>query len=179
MRAPTGTLLRAGLTAIVSLALVAGCTDDPEPGTLKTPTATPTSTTASPTPTTPEAQIEATMRAYFEAANQMFQTGDVEAVRRFSVPACPCRKITRYVERIFNGGGEFRGTKYSDLHLRVHDLAGGTAVVEATANVSAYKVVDGSGKIVEDSDGGKLHTDYSMVKGEGDTWIIGNAFDLG
>jgi hypothetical protein len=61
----------------------------------------------------------------------------------------------------------------------VHDLAGGTAVVEATATVSAYKVVDGSGKIVEDSGGGKLHTDYSMVKGEGDAWIIGNAFDLG
>jgi hypothetical protein len=179
MRAPTGTLLRAGLTAVVSLVLVAGCTDDPKPGTLKTPTATPTSATASPTPTTAEAQIEATMRAYFEAANLMFQTGDVEAVRQFSVPSCPCRKITRYVERISKGGGEFRGTKYSDLHLRVHDLAVGTAVVEATATVSAYKVVDGSGKVVEDSDGGKLHTDYSLVQGEGDTWIIGNAFDLG
>ncbi len=65
MRAPTGTLLRAGLTAIVSLALVAGCTDDAEPGTLKTATATPTSTTAAPTPTTPEAQIEAAVRAYY------------------------------------------------------------------------------------------------------------------
>ena len=104
MRAPTGTLLRAGLTAVVSLALVAGCTDDPKPATLKTPTATPTSTTASPTPTTPEAQIEATMRAYFDATNNAIKTGDVTELKSFSSSGCPCRKVVKSITKHLRPG---------------------------------------------------------------------------
>ena len=72
---------------VLGLALVAGCSDEPKAGTIKPPRSTPTTSSASPTPTTPEAQIEATMRAYFAAANRMFETGDVAELRTFSVPA--------------------------------------------------------------------------------------------
>ena len=64
MRAPTGTLLRAGVAIILGLAVVS-CTDEPDPGTIKSPSPTPSSSSASPTPSTPEAQIEAAVRAYY------------------------------------------------------------------------------------------------------------------
>ena len=54
-----------------------------------------------------------------------------------------------------------------------------TGLAEVTAKVSAYKVVDGDGKVIENSPGGQLHTDYSLVHREGASWIIGNAVDLG
>ncbi len=75
MRAPAGTLLRAGLALVLGLALVS-CTDDPKPGTLGTPTATPTSSTPSPTPSTPEAQIEAAVRAYYAELTHGIQTSN-------------------------------------------------------------------------------------------------------
>src|SRR3954470_20944028 len=104
MRTPTGTLLRAGLTAVVSLALVAGCSDDPEPGTLKTPTATPTSTTASPTPTTPQAQIEAAVRAYYAELTKAAQTLDTTEIAKRSTKGCPCYGVVRGIDEIRRKG---------------------------------------------------------------------------
>ncbi len=65
VRTPTGTLLRAGLGVVLGLALVAGCSDEPKAGTIKPPRSTPTTSSATPTPATPEAQIEAAVRAYY------------------------------------------------------------------------------------------------------------------
>ncbi len=177
MRTPTGTLLRAGLTAAVSLALVAGCSDDPKPATLKTPTATPTSTTASPTPSTPEAQIEATMRAYFEATNNAIKTGDVTELKSFSSMGCPCRKVVKSIIKTVEAGGRFEGLRYDVQRISVHDVDGNTGLAEVVAHLPPYKVFDGDGAVTEDSPGGKLHTDFSLVR-SGDRWIIGNALNL-
>ena len=165
---------------VLGLALVAGCSDEPKAGTIRPPRPTPTTSSASPTPATPEAQIKATMRAYMVAANEMFTSGDVKALRAFSVRACPCREITRYVERVANRGGEFRGAAYKRVVIRVHGVDAGTGLAEVSAQVPPYKVFDGKGKVIENSPGGKLHTDFSLVQqpGEG-RWIIGNAVNLG
>jgi hypothetical protein len=96
-----------------------------------------------------------------------------------STSACPCRKITRYVAGIAAKGQSFDGAQYTNVRIRVHDVTATTGLAEVTADVPAYKIVDGGGKVVDRSAGGDLHTDYSLVKQEGDAWIIGNAVDLG
>lgn len=178
MRTPTGTLLRAGLSVLVVVASVTACSggDDPKPGTLAT--SKPVTTSASPTPSTPEAQIEATMREYFDAANKMFKTGDVSQVRSFSTSACPCRDITDRVQRIYAHGGHYAAGPITVKTVRVHDVDRQSGVAEVVARVTPYKVFNKRGKIIEDSKGGKVHADYSLVQ-EGDRWIIGNAFNLG
>ncbi len=72
MRAPAGTLLRAGLALVFGLALVS-CTDDPKAGSVGTPSPT-ASSSSSPTPSTPEAQIEAAVRAYYAELTKAAQT---------------------------------------------------------------------------------------------------------
>jgi len=146
----------------------------------KAPRRSATSTaTSSPTPTklTPEQEVEATIRAYFATANEMFRTGDVESLRRFSVENCPCRKITNDVEEVVRRGGHYDGSKYVVRRVSVHDVAAASAAAEVVADVPPYKVFAGSGQVLEDSGGGKLHTDFSLVK-KGDRWIITNAVNL-
>ena len=125
MRVPTGTLLRAGVAALVGVAVVTGCSgSDPEPGRI-IPTATASTSVSTPsrsTPSTPEQQIEATMTEYMDAANKMFATGDVATIRAMSTAGCPCRKVTRYVEQVVSAGGQFRGASYEDVSIRVHDV---------------------------------------------------------
>jgi len=178
MRGPTGTvLLRCVLVA--GLLLVPGCTDDAEePGTLPTRSQSRTPTTTSASPDTPEAQIEATMQDYFAAFNRAFATGKVSELRKFSTDGCPCRDSADRIARTFNSGGRFEGAEYSVKSIRVHDVEGRTGLAEVVALVPPYKVFDGSGKVTENSAGGQLHTDYSLVKQSSGEWIIGNSLDF-
>ena len=164
--------------ALVAAVLLAGCSDPDEPGTVPRTTPTVATSTPSPTPTTVEAQIEAMMLAYFTASNEMFETGQVSQVRAFSSDGCPCRKISNDVQKVVSAGGRYEGTSYEVTSVNVHDVAGATAAAEVKADVSPYKVIDGSGKTIEDSPGGQLHTDYSLVH-QGNRWIIVNAVNLG
>jgi hypothetical protein len=170
--------LRWAAWALVAGVLVAGCSDPDQPGTVPRTTPTPLTSTPSPTPTSVEAQLEATMRAYFSAANEMFKTGQVAKVREFSGADCPCRKTPNSVEDVVSEGGRYEGTTYNVTAVNVHDVAGATAGVEVKANVTPYKVIAASGKIIEDSPGGQLHTDYSLVQ-QGTKWLIVNAVNLG
>ena len=162
----------------LALGLVVACSAEPDqPGTLPPDPPSASSTSASPSPATPEEEVEATMRAYFVAVNAMFRSGDVEPLRAFSTNGCSCRQITDSVEKVTMEGGRYKGARYVVRSVRVHDLEARSAAVEVMAKVPPYKVVDGEGKVTENSQGGALHTDFSMVK-RGETWIIGNAFNL-
>ena len=179
MGAPTGTWLRFLLPGLLlALVLVSGCSGDPVEGAKVPPRAPPTSTSASPTPDTPEEQIKATMEAYFAAANEMFKSGDPTELRTFSTEGCPCRKITNSVAKVYRAGGSYESTRYIVEEIRVHDVVGKTGLAEVTGRVPPYRVLDGNGRVIEDSPGGPLHTDFSLVD-EGDRWIIGNATNLG
>jgi hypothetical protein len=164
--------------ALVAAVVLAGCSDPDQPGTVPRTTPTPATSMPSPTPTSVEAQLEATIRAYFAASNEMFSTGEVAKVREFSSKSCPCRKISNSVEKVVSEGGRYEGTAYEVTSVNVHDVAGATAAVEVKADVKPYKVIAGSGKVIEDSPGGQLHTDYSFVQ-QGTTWLIVNAVNLG
>src|SRR3954463_5516116 len=177
MRTPTGTLLRAGLTAVVSLALVAGCSDDPKPGTLKTPTATPTSTTASPTPTTPEAQIEAAVRAYYAELTRAAQTNDTSRLKKMTSRACPCYRPVTVIEAGAKRGETTPEASWSVESLRVHDLDGRSAVAEVKYGVTAYDVLDKDGDVVGSVPARKNHYDLSVVQNGDGQWIIANVFD--
>ncbi|MBA2768352.1 MAG: hypothetical protein H0U35_04335 [Sporichthyaceae bacterium] len=184
MLGSTGALFRSCLLACCLLTVVTSCSDEPTPpGTLPSDTASPTTSSASsapsssPKPTTPEEEIRAAMVAYFEAANEMFRTGDVRELRSLSTDGCPCRKITRSVERIALEGGRYNGTRYDVKKIRVHDIEGETGLAEVIAVVPPYRVIGGDGSIVEDSPGGRLHTDFSLFR-EGEQWIVGNALNL-
>ena len=178
MRGPTGTVLLG--VALVAIALTgAGCTDDPpKAGRLPSDRPSPTSTSASQTPDTPEEQVEATMRAYFAEFNEAFKTGDVSELRDFSTSGCPCRDSADRIEKTVAGGGRYEGVQYDVRSIEVHDIEGQTALVEVIAKVPPYKIYDGAGKITEDSEGGRLHTDYSLVQQGSGEWIIGNSMDL-
>lgn len=179
MPEPAGRSLRFALYAGAVLLLVTGCSEEPvKPGTVPTTTSSPSSPSESPSALTPEQEVASTMRAYFDTANAMFKTGDVAALRAFSTSGCPCRKITRSVERVVADGGRYEGTRYDVQSIRVHDIVGETALAEVIAKVAPYKVYAGNGDLIEDSPGGELHTDFSLLK-RGDKWIIGNAVNLG
>jgi hypothetical protein len=118
------------------------------------------------------------MRAYFEAANTMFRTGHVTELESFSAASCPCRKITRDVAKVVAGGGRYEGTRYLVKRMTVHDVIANSAAVEVTAGVPPYKVIGGSGRVIENSSGGKLHTDFSLIR-QGERWVVTNAVNLG
>ena len=178
MRGPTGTvLLRCALVAV--LLSVPGCSDDPEkPGTLPTRSQTPTPRSTSASPDTPEEQIEATMHDYFAVTNEAFTTGDVSELRSFSTTNCPCRQAADDIEETVAKGGRFENLRYDVQSVRVHDLKGGAALAEVVAELPPYKVYDGEGDVVEDSPGGRLHTDFSLSRSDTGEWIIGNAVNL-
>ena len=121
--------------------------------------------------------MEATIRAYFAATNSAFRTGDVTAVRAFSTNGCPCRQAPDDIEEVLQGGGRFEGLRYEVQRIRVHDVEPDSAVAEVIAKVPAYKVYDGEGDVTENSPGGRLHTDFSMIR-SADGWIIGNSINL-
>jgi hypothetical protein len=178
MGAPTGTLLRFLLPGLVlALVLVSGCSDDPVEGAKVPPRATPTSTSASPTPATPEEQIKATMEAYFAETNAAFESGDVARLRTFSTKGCPCRDAARTIEATIKSGGRFENLRYEVVSIRVHDVEAESGLAEVVAKLPPYKVYDADGSVTEDSGGGKLHTDFSLVK-TGDRWVIGNSLNL-
>jgi hypothetical protein len=169
------------LAIAVLLLGAAACNDDPpQAGAVQTPTPSVESSTPTPTPTeTPvEQQIESTMRAYFEAANRMFRSGDVSQLQSFSADSCPCRKITRDVAKVEAGGGRYEGTRYLVQRINVHDVIADSAAAEVTAKVPPYKVIGRSGRVLEDSSGGELHTDFSLIR-QGERWVVSNAVNLG
>jgi hypothetical protein len=178
MRAPTGTLLRAGLTAIVSLALVAGCTDDPKPGTLKTPTETPTSTTASPTPTTPEAQIEAAVRAYYAELTRAARSGDSSKLGTMTTTSCPCYRPVRVIKQNLEKGYVTPHANFQVVSVRVHDVERGVGLAEVRTEEAPYDVLNGDKKVIGHVDARDNFLDLSLVQQEAGDWVIANQFDL-
>jgi hypothetical protein len=177
----TGTgsvLLRSLVIAVLALGAI-GCSDDPEkPGTIPTPRPTESSTASTPTPTPVEAQVEAAMTAYLAAANDALVSGNTSRMEALSDPRCPCRALARKLRRVYGSGGRYEGAEYSIRTLKVHDIHGRAALAEVRADIAPYKVLNGSDKVTEDSKGGQLHTDFSLLVKEG-SWIVANSFDLG
>jgi hypothetical protein len=156
---------------------LSGCSGEPVEG-ARVPSITPTTSTSSPTPATPEEQIEATMLDYFAETNEAFVSGDVSRLRKFSTNGCPCRVAADDIEETVGSGGRFENLRYQVTSIRVHDVEGETGLAEVVAKLPPYKVFGADGDVKEDSKGGTLHTDFSLVRAPDGRWIIGNAINL-
>lgn len=179
MREPTGTSLRLAAALCAALVALAGCADDPEqPGKVPTKAApSPTSSSPSPTPQTIEEEVEAAVRAYFAELTRAAQAGDPDRLRGLTAKSCPCYNATRVIMRASQMGGRLDGAEWNVRQIRVHDIAGDTAQAEVKYDVTPYKVVDGSGKILASIKAESSHRDYSVIKGH-NGWIITNVVDL-
>lgn len=118
------------------------------------------------------------MRRYMTAANEAFETGNVQGLESLSDTACPCRALSDSIKKTFAAGGHYQGAHYDVRTTRATKVEGRTASVEVSAAVSAYKIIDGTGKTIEDSGGGTLHASYLLVRQEGGSWVITNTVDL-
>jgi hypothetical protein len=174
MRAPTGTLLRAGLTVILGLAVVS-CTDEPKAGSIDTPSATASS--SSPAPSTPEAQIEAAVRAYYAELTRAAQTNDTSKLERMVSRGCPCFGAVRGINKAKAAGRTTPDAAWAIDSVRVHDIDGETGLADVEYSVAEYEVLNAKGKVIANYPETKSHVDLSLVLSD-ETWIIGNLFDL-
>ena len=178
MRAPAGTLLRAGLALVLGLALVS-CTDDPKPGTVGTPTATPSSSAPSPTPSTPEAQIEAAVRAYYAELTRGIQTSNADRLRPLVTKGCPCFNAVTTIEDNAAKGRRGPDARVNLRSVRVHDLEGNVALAEVRYDVNAYPLINEKGRVLSRIPARSDLVDLSVVRSNSGQWIVANVFDLG
>jgi hypothetical protein len=179
MRAPTGVLSRTGVAVLLALGSIAGlaaCSDDdPKPGHVQSPTSA--STTSSPSPTTPEALIEAAVRAYYAELTQATRTQDTSRLAKMTTKGCPCFGAVRSIERGQRKGLSAPNASWTVDAVTVHDVEGSTGSADVKYTVSAYKVFDSDHRVVARYPETSRHLDLSLVE-QGSNWIIGNLFDL-
>lgn len=118
---------RLALAALAAALLLVGCSDDdsPEPRIAPTDTSSAASTPTTPAPTA-SGPVEPTMPAaaegddaaaaeafvefYWEVANYAQETGDTEALARWSAKSCVgCRAAIDLVNDVYGSGGHIRG----------------------------------------------------------------------
>jgi hypothetical protein len=90
---------------------------------------------------------------------------------------CPCYRAVKVID-----AGAKRGERTPDAvwhldGLRVHDVTGAAAVAEVAYRVTAYDVVNRSGRVIDHVKRHESHLDLSLVQSE-DSWIVANVFDL-
>jgi hypothetical protein len=128
--------------------------DDRGPGTIPTGTATTTRTPSAPTdPKAAErAEVEAAVRAYYEAMDVAFRTGDTEPFKRITTATCNCRALVEGVREVFDGG-RTRGASVRFDRMDEPRLAGKTIDIETWATVTAYEILNARGQVTDRSDG--------------------------
>ncbi|MDP3967997.1 MAG: DUF6318 family protein [Nocardioides sp.] len=134
---------RALTAAVASLALLAGCSDNPEPAPLdadSSPSASPSADAAPEMPdeakeNTPEG-AEAFVRHYFEALSVAFSTGETDQVSTLARRECSgCTAITSEIESIYKDGGRVEGGRWAAQRVQVADV-GGSSDVPVTVLIS-------------------------------------------
>jgi hypothetical protein len=116
------------------------------------------------------AEVEAAVRAYFDAANVAIGTGETADLRRLTSPECPCMALATAVERIF-ADGKSVGAKW---RLESVDDTGGTQrtrVVSAVYLATAYRDIDLAGRVIGEYDG---HRNSALIRLQltGATWRV-------
>jgi hypothetical protein len=126
---------------------------------------------AAPSPSlTPEAQVEAAVRTYYEAVNAAVATGDTNRMIALTAPGCGCRKLVGTVNSAF-ANGRSQGAVFALKSLNVQDVQGNTSSANVTYSVSAYQDLDSRGNVVESYEPYDGHDLLYMVKPNGQ-WIV-------
>ena len=111
----------------------------------------------SPTPSvtaslTPEQQVEAAVRAYYAEVNRALSSGQTTQLAMLSHPQCSCRRLVTYISEKWEGGA-LRGARYELKLVKAHPPLGGVLSALVSYSVSAYDVLDRSGRVIEQVEG--------------------------
>lgn len=156
---------------VVALALVAGCGGSSGPRTVEpVPSASPS---PSPSPSlTPEDQVLAAVRAYYEAVNRAADTGDTSRVLATTTPGCSCRSVVSYIDGLRAKGRELRNARNEVRELRVTQVTESFAVVAVTYLSPAHQVVDRKSGQVLETFPSKRFVAQVTVKVVASTWLV-------
>lgn len=157
------------VTALVLLAACSGSSASP-----RTLQPAP-STSPSPSPSaslTPEQQVLAAVRAYYEAVNHAADTGDTAGLLAATVPDCTCRSLVSYIKRLRTKGQILRNARNAVADMRVTQVTKSFAVVSVTYLSPAHQVVEvKSGKVV-DSFPSKRFQAQVTLKAVASVWLV-------
>lgn len=154
---------RALAAAVAGLALLASCSDNPEPAPLEvsgSPSASPSADAAPEMPeeareNTPEG-AEAFVRYWVEVLNAAGAEGDVKALHKLSLRSCDtCTGIADGIARVYADGGSIEGEGWSIESASVLPGADNTLVIDTQVNVAAQSVVESEGAAPQSFPGGK------------------------
>ncbi|MDQ1620841.1 MAG: hypothetical protein QOE19_3410 [Actinomycetota bacterium] len=175
----TGSVLLRSLVIEVLAQGASGCSDDTEkPGTIPTPRPTESSTASTPTPTPVEAQVEAAFRAYYGELTRAISTGRTGRLKTTMQPSCPCYRSARSIDKLAAKDQWAPEAQITVISVNVHDVIAKSAAAEVSYDVSAYDLVEMSGKVVSHVPPRKDHVALSLLK-VSDRWILANVFNLG
>lgn len=178
---------RATLTALtlISLLLLAGCTDD-EPKPKFAPPSSDAPTSAAPTssvaPTMPAAAsgadaaaAEAFVKFYWDTVNYAQESGDLHPLRQLADPRCAeCEAGVKYLEGVFQADGRVIGGD-ATLEVQKSTLVEGAgrqdAVVKFVLSTTPQRV-DYAGTDKDESFAGGQRTVNALVQPSGGTWLM-------
>jgi hypothetical protein len=163
--------------ALVAAAVLAGCSDPDQPGTVPRTTPTPSTSSASPSPTSTEDQVEAAVRAYYAELTKAAQTLETTDLKALVDKNCPCYGSAQSIDETARRGQTTPEAEWKVRRVQVHDLIGKTAAAEVTYDVSAYEVLNSAGESVRRFPARKGHVDLSLVLNS-ESWILTNVFNL-
>ena len=177
MRAPAGTLLRAGLALALGLAAGLGCTDDPKPGTVGTPTPTASSASASPDPHHPRSADRGSRPRLLRRAHQGRADQRHQQVEDDDHAGLPLFDQSRSSKRGCEGARSTPMPSWTDRFAfgcttSRKDGASRGPVRRCPPTRSRRR-----GKVVAASRARKLTTTFHWCRTTR-RWIIGNVFDL-
>ncbi|MDX6199355.1 MAG: hypothetical protein QOJ79_2506 [Actinomycetota bacterium] len=157
---------------VLALTLVTGCG-----GSSGEPRTVPPVPSASPSPSpsaslTPEEQVLAAVRAYYEAVNHAAETGDTTAVLATTLPNCTCRSLVSYIAGLRAKGQRLRNARNELGGMRVTQVTKDFAVVSVNYLSPAHQVVDAKSGKVLDSFPSKQFQAQVTVKAVASAWLV-------
>ncbi len=174
-----GTLLpRLAATALL-VAPLAACGGDAEQPTLL-PARDRTSASSSPSPSATglAADVEAAVRAYYDALTEAARTNKPALLDGLVAAGCPCAAAGKVLTRNVRSGRTTPDAEFVVQSVRPHDIDGDVAVAEVQYQASAYDVLGRSGDVVSSVDAHRSHLDLSLVRSPAGAWVITNVTDL-
>jgi hypothetical protein len=90
---------------------------------------------------------------------------------------CPCYQPIEVIDKGAAKGERAPDAAWQVKSVNVHDVAGKTAGAEVKYHVTAYDVLDASGRVLTHIKADDSHFDLSLIESS-EGWIISNVFDL-
>jgi hypothetical protein len=178
MQLPGRLLLRLAVAVLLVAPLSACGGGGEQPTVLPARDRAPASATPSSSATGVAADVEAAVRAYYDALTEAAQTNDPGLLAGLVAAGCPCAAAVKVIKRNARSGQTTPDAAFVVRSVRPHDVEGDVAVAEVEYQASAYDVLGKSGDVVSSVDAHRSHLDLSLVRSAAGTWVVTNVTDL-